>query len=234
MFNYFFTDCWIDLRRRGSDQHPSDARNLWENGKLAVMANRQFCIDHARRSGSGPKDSYATYGENAWGLTACDNLVPPGSSTPSEYYVFGALPTEEHIRGGSTALHAGTLAVYGAAGSINFLPAESIAALRHYFEIPSLWSPLFGFGDAFSLDPHYVSRVHDEKGNPEIHHAEFLNGPWVNSMTMGVDVGPMLLAIENYRSGMIWKLTAANPEIQRGLGRIFGGNAAAKESAANP
>ena len=47
-------------------------------------------------------------------------------------------------------------------------------------------------------------------------------------MTMGVDVGPMLLAIENYRSGMIWNLTAKNLEIQRGLDRIFGASPATK------
>ena len=45
-------------------------------------------------------------------------------------------------------------------------------------------------------------------------------------MTMGVDVGPMLVAIENYRSGMIWKLTAKNVELKTGLDRIFGAQAA--------
>ena len=234
LFNYFFADCWIDLRRRGSDQHPSDARNLWQNDLQAVIANRQFCMDHARRSADGSNDSYATYGENSWGLTACDNLVPPGYGTPSEYCVFGAPPTEENLRFGTKPLHAGTIAVYGAASSINFLPAESIAALRHYFEIPNLWSPLFGFGDAFSLDPHYVERIYDDKGNPRIRFADFLNGPWVNNMTMGVDVGPMLLAMENYRSGMIWNLTSKNLEIKAGLDRIFGTSPATKSSASNP
>ncbi|MBC8096887.1 MAG: hypothetical protein H7Y43_13860, partial [Akkermansiaceae bacterium] len=52
--------------------------------------------------------------------------------------------------------------------------------------------------------------------------ATYLNGPWVNPMSMGVNVGPMLLAIENYRSGLIWKLLATTPEISTGLDRIFG------------
>jgi hypothetical protein len=234
LFNYFFTDCWIDLRRRGSDQHPSDARDLWQNDRLAVIANRQFCIDHASDRIGGSNDFYATYGENAWGLTACDNLVPPGHPTPSEYCVFGALPTEENIRFDTRPLHAGTIAVYGAASSINFLPDAAIAALRHYFEVPNLWNPLFGFGDAYSLDPHYIEHVYDRTGNPQIRFAGFLNGPWINNMTMGVNVGPMLLAIENYRSGLIWKLTAKNPEIQAGLDRIFGVSPAAKTAASNP
>jgi len=233
LFNYFFTDCWIDLRRRGSDLHPSDARGLWESDRLAVIANRQFCIDHAATSVGGSNGFYATYGENSWGLTACDNLVPAGHYTASEYFAFGALPTEEHFRFGTKPLHVGTIAVYGAASSINFLPQPAIAALRNYFKIPNLWSPVFGFGDAFSLDPHYVEHVYDKQGNPRIHHADFLNGPWVNNMVMGVDVGPMLLAIENYRSGMIWNLTAKSPEIRAGLDRIFG-PAKPVESAASP
>lgn len=222
LFNYFFTDCWVDLRGRGSDLHPTDARNLWENDRQAVIANWQFCVDHATNQPGGTDDLYATYGRNSWGLTACDNLVKPGGYAASEYFVFGALPTEENIRFGTKPLHAGTIAVYGAGSSINFLPEPSIAALRHYFDVPGLWNPMLGFGDAFSLDPHYVGHVYDKQGNPKIHYADFLNGPWVNNMIMGVDEGPMLLAIENYRTGLIWKLTGKNPEIRAGLDRIFG------------
>ncbi len=234
LFNYFYAACWIDLRHRGADRHPSDARNLWQNNQLAVMANRQFCIDHASDSVGGSNDCYGTYGENAWGLTACDNLVAPGYPTPSEYFAFGALPTEENIRFGTKPLHAGTIAVYGAASSINFLPQPAIAALRHYFQIPNLWSPLFGFGDAYSLDPHYIEHVYDKTGNPRIHAADFLNGPWVNNMTVGVNVGPMLLAIENYRSGMIWKLTAKSPIIEAGLDQVFGVTLDTRTDRANP
>jgi hypothetical protein len=234
MFNYFFASCWIDFSHRGPDRHPSDPRNLWENDRFAIMANRQFCIDHAAASPGGSNDAYATYGENAWGLTACDNLVPPGFPTSSEYWPFGALPTEENIRLGIRPLHAGTIAVYGAASSVNFLPQAAIAALRRDFEIPNLWSPLFGFGDAYSLDPHYVEHVYDKIGNPRIRFADFLNGPWINNVSLGVNVGPMLLAIENYRSGMIWNLTAKNPEFRAGLDRIFGASVAAKAGALNP
>jgi hypothetical protein len=234
LFNYFFANCWFDLRQRGPDRHPTDPRNLWQNDQFAIIANRQFCINHASGSAGGSNAFYTTYGENAWGLTACDNLVSPDYPAASEYWPFGALPTEEYIRKGLRPIHAGTLAVYGAASSINFLPREAIAALRHDFEIPKLWSPLFGFGDAYSLDPHYVEHVYDKAGNPRVRHADFLNGPWINTVSLGVNEGPMLLAIENYRSGMIWKLTAKNPEIRAGLDRIFGAGPGFKAGAFGP
>ncbi len=222
MFNYFFASCWLNFESRGIDLHPAQPVDVWRNNKLAIEANRQFCIAH---SGDEPDEAdgyYTTYGENSWGLTACDNLVAPDANAPSEYFSFGALPTEENLRFHTRAPHAGTIAVYGAGSSINFLPKESISALRHFLDIPRLWNPLFGFGDAFSLDPHYVEAPYDTEGNPTIRAAGYLNGPWVNPMTMGVNVGPMLLAIENYRSGLIWNLLAKTPEISTGLDRIFG------------
>ena len=123
---------------------------------------------------------------------------------------------------GTKALQVGTVPVYGAASSINFLPKESIAVLRHDFEIPGLWSQTFGFGDAYSLDPHYIGRVWDAHGNPQVFYADYLNGPWINHTIMGVNVGPMLLAIDNYRSGAIWKLTGRNGPITAGLNAVFG------------
>lgn len=222
LFNYFFASCWLDFRKRGFDKHPSKPCDLWENDRLAVIANRQFCIDHAAPNPGGTNGHYFTYGTNAWGLSACDNLVAPASHYISEYFAFGALPTEENVRTGTKALQVGTIPVYGAGSSINFLPAESIAALRHDFEIPGLWSPTFGFGDAYSLDPHYIGPVWDAKGNPQVFFADYLNGPWINHTIMGINVGPLLLAIDNYRNGNIWKLMAKESPVTAGLNAVFG------------
>jgi hypothetical protein len=149
-------------------------------------------------------------------------LVAPASHYISEYFAFGALPTEENVRTGTKALQVGTIPVYGAGSPINFLPAESIAALRHDFEIPGLWSPTFGFGDAYSLDPHYIGPVWDAKGNPQVFFADYLNGPWINHTIMGINVGPLLLAIDNYRNGNIWKLMAKESPVTAGLNAVFG------------
>lgn len=222
LFNYFFASCWLNFESRGIDLHPVKPVDLWQNNKLAIEANRQFCIDHSSSISGQTNGHYSTYGPNAWGLTACDNLVAQDSGAPSEYFSFGALPSEENIRFGTKALHAGTISVYGAASSINYTPAESLAAIRHYLTIPGLWNPLFGFGDAFNLDPHYLTAPYDRNGNPTIIAADYLNGPWINPMIMGINVGPMLLSIENYRSGFLWKLAQKNPEIVAGLDRIFG------------
>jgi hypothetical protein len=222
LFNYFFASCWLDFRARGHDRHPTLPCNLWDNDRLAILANRQFCIDHSTNRAGTTTGRYATYAENSWGLSACDNLVAPGSHYISEYFSFGGLPNEENARMGTKALQVGTVPVYGAASCINFVPAEAIAALRHDFEIPALWSPAFGFGDAFSMDPHYIGTVWDANGNPQVFYADYLNGPWINHTIMGINVGPMLLAIDNFRSGMVWKLMAKNSQLNAGLNAVFG------------
>jgi hypothetical protein len=229
LFNYSFANGWLDLQRRGTDQYNTQPLNIWENNRRAILANRQFCIDHQDDVTGDGDDQYTTYGPLSWGLTAADNLATPSSGLLSEYYAFGTLPTEQNIRFGADAPHLGTIAVYGAGSAITYAPGEAIAAVRNYYTSTTLWSPLFGFGDAFSTDPHYFEidpmnfePVLNDDGNLKIHPATWLNGPWVNHMMMGIDEGPMLLAIENYRSGLIWNLTNANPNIQAGLDAVFG------------
>lgn len=230
LFTYFFASCWLNLEDRGDDRHASHPLNIWENNRRAIMANRQFCIDHHDNVMWDGDDNYATYGDSSWGLTACDNPADTSTGILSQYYAFGALPTQQVIQGhGTQAPHLGTIPVYGAGSSIVCADSEAIAALRHYYSDTGLWSTLFGFGDAYSIDPQTYEAdpvtfqpILDENGDLNIHPATWLNGPWVNHMTMAIDEGPMLLAIENYRSGMIWDLTNGNANIRAGLDSVFG------------
>jgi hypothetical protein len=222
LFTYFFASCWLNLEDRGDDQHASHPLNIWKNNKRAIIANHQFCMDHHDDVMWDGDNHYTTYGDSSWGLTACAGL--------SQYCAFGALPTEEVIRGfANEAPHLGTIAVYGAGSSITYVPDSAIAALRHYYSHTGLWSTLFGFGDAYSIDPHTYEAdpvtfqpILDENGDLNIYPATWLNGPWVNHMTMAIDEGPMLLAIENYRGGMIWDSTNGHANIGAGLDSVFG------------
>ena len=101
----------------------------------------------------------------------------------------------------------GTVAPYAAASSIMFLPRRSMAALRAFYALRDeagrrlIWrDPAeggYGFVDAFNLDQGYVSDDY-----------------------IGIDQGPMLLAIENARSGLIWRLFMRHPTVRRALERL--------------
>jgi len=97
------------------------------------------------------------------------------------------------------------MAPYGAASSLPFTPEKSIKALRFYREKANLWrSADCGFADSYSKTQNYV-----------------------NHIKFAIDAGPMLMAIDNYRSmkegekSVIWRSIEAVPEIQHALKLIY-------------
>jgi hypothetical protein len=92
----------------------------------------------------------------------------------------------------------GTITPTGALASFPYTPEASMAALRHYYERlgPLIWD-VYGFRDAY---------------NP--------SEEWVAPIFMGLNQAPIVAMIENYRSGLPWKLFMANPEIRPALARI--------------
>ena len=85
-------------------------------------------------------NTYRTFGENSWGLTAC--VGPEGYSGE-----FGAMPAFSKLDGND-----GTISPSGAAGSIVFTPELSIKALENYYNhFPKFWCK-YGFKDAYNLE----------------------------------------------------------------------------------
>lgn len=111
------------------------------------------------------------------------------SDGPFGYRAYGAPP--------GWAEHDGTLAPTGCGSSIVFTPRESIACLRHLYQNyqDRLWGP-YGFSSAFNLDKNWFSRD-----------------------VIGVDQGALILMIENYRSGFVWKIMGHSAFLGRGMER---------------
>jgi hypothetical protein len=92
----------------------------------------------------------------------------------------------------------GVISPTAAVSAMPYLPKESMAAMRYFYEElgDKLWSP-YGFRDAFSLEKNWVAQSH-----------------------LAIDQGPMIIMIENYRTGLLWKLFMADEDVQRGLKRL--------------
>lgn len=128
LFTYQYSHAWIDFRNR-KDKNGID---WFENSTKATLANRKYCMNK--------QDTYRTFGDNSWGLTAC--VSPTGYSGE-----FGARPALSRLEGND-----GTISPSGAAGSIVFTPEFSIKALEYYYnEFPSFWCR-YGFKDAYNLE----------------------------------------------------------------------------------
>ena len=92
----------------------------------------------------------------------------------------------------------GTMTPTGALSSFPYTPQESMKALKYfYYELGNkLWG-IYGFRDAFNLSQNWAANIY-----------------------MGLNQAPITVMIENYRTGLIWKLFMSNPEIQSMLGAI--------------
>ncbi len=172
LFTHQFPQVWLDLR----DKRDTYA-NYFASSVQATLANRQFCLDL--------RQSYQTFSENRWGLTACIG--------PDNYHAYGAPP--------NPAVVDGTVAPAGAACSIVFTPQLSITALREYYDSQTLPESIkkrlhgrFGLSDSFNIDRDFVA-----------------------SETFAINQGPMLLMIENYRSGLIWKHFMQVPAVMQAM-----------------
>jgi hypothetical protein len=92
----------------------------------------------------------------------------------------------------------GTISPTAALASLPYAPAEVMAVLRHFLQRHGkrLWRE-FGFVDAF---------------------CEAQN--WYADTFLAIDQGPIIVMIENHRTGLLWKLFMAVPEVQAGLRRL--------------
>jgi hypothetical protein len=92
----------------------------------------------------------------------------------------------------------GTMAPTGAISSFPYTPDHSMKALKYFYRQlgDRLWN-VYGFQDAFNLTEDWFARIY-----------------------MGLNQAPMAVMIENYRTGLIWKLFMSNPEIRPALQRI--------------
>ena len=132
IFTYQYSHAFVDFRGL-EDEKGTD---WYQNSVEATLAARQFCIDQ--------QEQWETYGENAWGLTACD--------TRDGYNgLQGAPPSGTDNRAHESG---GTLAPAGAIGSMPFTPEESTAALKYYMTFPDLQGQ-YGLKDAYNLDQNW-------------------------------------------------------------------------------
>ena len=158
----------------GYDPHQLTDRytNYFENNKNIALINYRYCVENPGK--------YEGYGDSCWGLTASDG----------PYHYSADEPVLRQDRG--------KIAPTGAISSFPYTPAQSMKALKNYYNNYGkfLWGE-YGFRDAFNLTENWSSEIY-----------------------MGLNQAPMTVMIENYRTGLLWKLFMSDRDIQNGLDRL--------------
>ena len=104
----------------------------------------------------------------------------------------------------------GTIAPTAAIASIAFAPEIVIPAVEEmYRRYGAHIFGKYGFYDAFNPSFNY---------DVPLRHGRTVAGfGWVDTDYLGIDQGPILAMIENYRTGLIWRVMRENPHVRSGL-----------------
>lgn len=203
LFVHQYSHVWLDLRDIRDAYMRGKGIDYFENSRRATYAHRAY----ATQNPNGWKD----YGPSVWGLTACYGPIDGDleiDGRPRHFFTYAP-------RGASIAevRDDGTIAPTAAAGSIPFAPEIAIPALREMNRRwgKHLWND-FGFLDAFNP-------TIQDPGLPVKRGRIVAGVGWFEGDQLGIDQGPIVAMIENYRTELVWKTLRRNPYIVAGLKR---------------
>ncbi|HWT03967.1 MAG TPA: glucoamylase family protein [Pyrinomonadaceae bacterium] len=190
LFIHQLSHIWIDFRGIQDDFMREHSIDYFENSRRAAYVQQRYAIRNPR--------GFKGYGEYVWGITASNG---PG---PAVHKINGVRRRfyDYHARSVPFGLDDGTLAPWATAASLPFAPEIVLPTLAAFKE---KWGEMLSrYGIACSFNPTFPSKENGHAG-------------WISGGHFGIDQGPVISMIENYRSGFIWRLMRQCPYIIKGL-----------------
>ncbi|MCL4262516.1 MAG: hypothetical protein KJ069_04850 [Anaerolineae bacterium] len=192
LFMHQLSHGWIDFREIQDAFMRQKGIDYFENSRRATYVQQQYAMANPR--------GFRGYNGHCWGITASDG---PGPATRCidgvERHFFDYL-----ARGIPDGPDDGTIAPWAAAASLPFAPEIVLPALRYFNEVYPEMTSKYGFKCSFN--PTFTREGSAERG-------------WVSQGYYGLDQGPIVLALENYRTGFFWKLMQGCSYLVSGLRR---------------
>jgi hypothetical protein len=224
LFGHQYTHVWVDFRGIRDAYMRQHGLDYFENSRRATYTQRRYAI-------ANPKH-WQAYGKNVWGISASDG---PGPSP--EPYLGRETSFMQYAARGIGVGHIvddGTIAPTAAISSLPFAPEIVLpATLEMYHRFGASIYSSYGFLDAFNASyrgpaapngavpvPSPADAVQLTSGNQgSSAQTEEAKVGWVDPDYVGIDEGPILAMIENYRSDLIWRVMRTDPYIRQGLER---------------
>lgn len=203
---------WVDYAAIGVDSPSAFGVaqraevDWWENSRRVAAMQRARCAENPM--------GLATLGEGIWGLSACD--------TPTGYRALGLAPQPLRMLGAEPMVDdpgheptdewgGGVVAPAAVGSTILFAPGPALDAMRAIKGLtrddgsPLVWREPgdggSGFRNGFTLD------------GPG-------GEPWAAADDLAIDHGMLLLAIEDARTGLIWRLFHAHETVADAVARL--------------
>ncbi|KWT91648.1 MULTISPECIES: glucoamylase family protein [unclassified Variovorax] len=194
LFTHQLSHVWIDFRGIQDAFMRDKGIDYFENSRRATLVQQQYAIENPRK--------FDGYGSHCWGITASEG---PGQAMlkvngiERQYFDYLA-------RGVPYGPDDGTLAPWAVAASLPFAPDVVLPTLDYCIHQAEL-TEFNSYGFKASFNPSHPGAP----GNPY--------GWWVSQWHFGLNQGPIVLMIENYRSGLLWQLIRNCSYIAAGLRR---------------
>ncbi|WP_143280662.1 glucoamylase family protein [Bombella intestini] len=190
LFGHQYSECWVDFRYLLDKASRQRGYTYFQNSRRAVYAQREYA-----RHNPG---HWKGYSSEIWGLTASDGPGDAYRDVDGQRRHF--LAYSARGAGRDYVLDDGTIAPTAAGGSVAFAPEIALPALQ-------------------AMKARYGSKVYNQYGFLDAFNPSFADGDsfWVDNQQLGIDQGPILLMIENLRSGLVWKVMKKNAYLQKGL-----------------
>jgi hypothetical protein len=192
LFIHQLSHMWIDFRGIQDEYMRGKAIDYFENTRRAIYVQQQYAIRN-------PK-GFKGYCEYIWGVTASDGPGPAkrrinGRTVRFYDYVARGIPNGPDD---------GTLAPWAVLASLPFAPEIVLPSLNYFNQqFPEMTSH---YGFKCSYNPTFADARKNRNG-------------WVSLGYYGLDQGPIVAMIENYRTGFLWRLMRNCPHIVEGLRR---------------
>lgn len=199
LFVHQLSHIWIDFRGIQDSYMINKGIDYFENSSRAVHIQQKYAVDNPRK--------FERYGKNCWGITLG---YGPG---PETRYIKGMKREFFSFlrRGVPFGPDDGTISPWVTIASLPFAPDIVIPAIDFLFHEADV-NTLESYGFKSFYNPTYTQNPN----NPHV---------WKSSWHIGINQGPALLLIENFRNGFLWKLMSDCSYINIGLSAAgFKGN----------
>src|SRR5687768_5158210 len=190
LFVHQLSHIWIDFRDIQDSYMRGKAIDYFENSRRATLVQSEYARRNPRR--------FLGYSANSWGISASDGPGPfDGIKRRGKRTFYGY-----RARGVPFGPDDGTLAPWALVASLPFAPELVVPAMRH---LDLAYPDLTGhYGYRTSFNPSY------DDGGP---------AGWVCEWHYAIDQGPVVLMVENYLSGLVWRVLRESPYVREGLRR---------------
>ncbi|MCV9961809.1 hypothetical protein OIU34_07825 [Pararhizobium sp. BT-229] len=192
LFTHQLSHMWIDFRGIRDEFMRDHGSDYFQNSRHATYVQQEYAIRNPM--------NFVGYGEHCWGFTASDG---PGwikktiDGVEMEYFDYIA-------RGAPFGPDDGTVSPWVVVASLPFAPEIVIPTVRTFAQMNLGMTHLYGFKPSFNQT--YAMEDSD-------------TGWWVSPYHFGIDQGPVVLMIENYRTGLLWNIVRRCQPIVTGLRR---------------